>query len=99
MPAAARREHEHRRTVAGAAPTAQERQPIDLGQPEIEHDDVVAFGVGEEVCQLAVAGDIDGVAGFAERRRETFRETLFVFDQEQLHGIAAVITHSCLNAT
>ena len=71
-------------------PAARQRRrsvrPSTLRQPEIEHDGVVALGVGEEVCLLAVAGDVDGVAGFAERRRQTFREPLFVLDQQQLHG-------------
>ena len=47
------------------APAAQDRQAVDLGQTEVEHDRVVAFRLAEEVGLLAVGGAIDGVARLA----------------------------------
>ena len=57
-------------------------RPSTLGQPEVEHDGVVALGLPEEVGALAVGGAVDRVAGLAERRRELLREPRFVFDDQ-----------------
>lgn len=67
MPAAPCGEHQYRNGVTGLTPLPDERQAIDLRQPEVEHDGVIALGVGEEVGLLAVARAIDRIAGILQR--------------------------------
>ena len=88
VPAAARRQDEHRQRQAGVAPAAQQREPVDLRQAEIEHDRVVALGLAEEVGALAVAGAVHGVAGVRQGARQLLRQPGFVFDDQDLHRIS-----------
>ena len=87
VPAAPRREHEDGHGQAGGSPAAKQRQAVDPGQPEVQHDGVVAFGAGKKVRALAVAGDIHRVPGCPERRCQVIRQPRFVFDEQKLHGI------------
>jgi hypothetical protein len=85
-PAAARGEHEHGHVQRRFAPTAQQGEPVDFRQAEVEHDRVVGLGRRQEVGALAVACAIDGVAGVAEGQRELLGQHRFVFHHEHAHG-------------
>ncbi len=67
IPGAARRQNHHRHFEAGLAPAAEDFEPVDLGQPEIEDDGVVGFGLAKIAGLLAVAGEIDRIAVVFQR--------------------------------
>jgi hypothetical protein len=67
VPAPARGEHEDRDGIASVAPVAQQRQAVDLRQSKIQHDRIVALGLGEKVRPLAVARAIDRIPGVPQR--------------------------------
>ena len=59
VPAAPRRQHQHRRRDAGLAPAPQDRETVQLRQPEVEDHGVVAFGLAEKIGALAVGRAVD----------------------------------------
>ena len=76
---------------ARLAPAAQQRQPVDLRQPEVEHDGVVPLGLREEIGALAVRRAIDGVSGVAQRGGELPRQHRLVLNDQHsqpLHELA-----------
>ena len=70
VPAAARGQNQHRHLDTPVAPPAQQREPVDLRQAEIEEDRVVAFGLCQEIAALTVGRAVHDVAGVLQRRRE-----------------------------
>ena len=97
VPAAARRQHQHRHGEPRVAPAPQDREAVDAGQAKVEHDRVVAFRLSEEIGALAVGRAIDRIPGVAERRRELTRQPRFVFDHQDPH--LTVIAQPKLNGT
>jgi len=95
VPASARGQHQHRDGEARVPPAPQDRQAVDLGEPEVQHDGVVPFRLAKEVGALAVGGAIHRVAGIAERARELRRQQRFIFDDQDPHFI--VIAQTTLN--
>jgi hypothetical protein len=87
VPAAARRQHEHRHRQTGASPAIEQTEAVDARQAEIEHDGVVALGLREKVAALAIRRDVHGVAGFAERRCHMLSQTRLVFDDQHSHTL------------
>ena len=69
-----------------AIPASRQRRssvsPSTFGQPEVQHDRVVALGLPEEIRALAVGRAVHGVAGFAERGRQLLRQGRFIFGDE-----------------
>ena len=86
VPAAARREHQHRHGYSRVAPAAEQGEPIDLRQPEIEHDRVVLLRVAEEIGAFALGRAVDGIARVAKGGFELPRQQRFVFDDQYAHG-------------
>jgi hypothetical protein len=58
VPAAAGGQHEHRHRQAGFAPLLEDREAIDLRQPQVEDHRVVSLGSSQELATLAVGGAI-----------------------------------------
>ena len=69
LPGVAGGEDQDRHRVAGGAPAAQDREPVQPRQAEVEHDRVVGLGGAHELALLAVQGAVDGVALAAELAR------------------------------
>lgn len=69
-PAAAGGEHQHRQRDPAGAPALEQRQPVDLRQPEVEDRRVVGLGADEQVGALSIPGGVDRVPAFAERGRQ-----------------------------
>ncbi len=74
---------------AGAEPPRtqppQDRQTVELGHHEIEHERVVGVRLGEPQPFVAVAGRVDGVARLAQALRERSRERLVILDEQDTH--------------
>jgi hypothetical protein len=62
-----------------------DRKAVHLGQPQIEDDEIVILGPGQEVAFLAVGGDIDGVALRLEAFPQELRDLLLVLDDQDAH--------------
>ena len=72
------------------APAVEHGQAVDLGQAEIEHHRVIAFGRAEIMAVLAVGGEIDRIAGAFERRAQLAPEVGFVFDDQYAHSVGSL---------
>lgn len=75
--------------VAGGVRGAQgfeDGEAVDLGEHEVEDDDIVLSGAGEAESVFAVAGGIDSVTGFLEALDHGFAERCEIFDDENAHG-------------
>ena len=66
MPGAARGQHQDGDGHTGIAPSLEERQPVDLREPQVEHHRVIALGLREEVRLFLVRGAVHHVAGRAQ---------------------------------
>jgi hypothetical protein len=82
----ARRQDEHVRLEPRLAPVAQERHAVDLGEHQVENDDVVAGGAGLVVALLAVLGGVDGEAFFFQAAAQGLCQRLVIFDQQDSHA-------------
>src|SRR6476619_3539128 len=87
----ARREHEDRDVVGGAQAPG-DLDAVELGQPEVEDDEVRMVGGGLVERRLAVPGDADVVAVQAQGALEDLRDLVVVLDDEHA-GIAADTVH------
>ena len=67
MPGATGGQDEDGRGEASVAPTAKQRESVDLGETEVQNDGVKGFGMHEEVGALAVGGAVSGIAGGGQR--------------------------------
>jgi hypothetical protein len=85
----ARRQEQDRRRHATPAQVAQQRQSIELGQQQVEKDDVVARGQRMVASRDAIAGDIDGVARFAQALPQRAGNAALVLDDQQPHAITS----------
>ena len=70
------------RLHAGRPPALEQRQPVLLGQHQVEDDDVVVGGAGLVVGFLAVVGGVDGEAFFFQPLAQGPGEGLVVFDEQ-----------------
>ena len=68
---------------SGAAPGAQDREPIPSRQPKVQNHGIVGFGLAQEVGLVPVSGTIDGVAGRLEGTHKMVGDAVLVFDQKQ----------------
>ena len=101
VPASARGEHEHRCGAAGVPPPAQQGEPVDRRQPEIEEDSVVPLGGAQVVGTRAVACCVHRIARRGQRRGELRRKGRFVFDYQDSHALpnSFLIAQVDLNAS
>ncbi len=67
----------------------QQRQAVDLRQPQVEQHGVVAFGPHRKVGPLAVGRHVHGIPGVAQRARQVLRERRFVVNDENAHQFNA----------
>jgi hypothetical protein len=70
---------------AALAPIFQERQPVLLGQHQIENDDVVIGAARFEIGFLAVLGQIDGKTLFFQAATQRPGQRLMIFDKQNPH--------------
>src|ERR1051325_2678486 len=84
-PAVARGEDQDRHLATVLAPLLEHAHAIHLGQAEIQNHRIVGFGVAEEVTFLAVARDIDHVAGVDQRLLELTLQVLVVLNKKDAH--------------
>ena len=80
VPAAPRGQDEHRHGDPRVAPAAEQRQPVDFRQPEVEYDCVVLLRMVKKVGAFAVGGAVDGITRLAKGGLELPRQQRFVFD-------------------
>jgi hypothetical protein len=73
-PASARGQDQHRRAAVVRAPALEHGQPVHSRQAEVEDDRAIVLGVAAEPGFLAVAHDLDDVAGGLERARDVRRK-------------------------
>ena len=78
----ARREHEDRREVAVLAQPLADLEAVDLGQADVEQDQVVAPRLRRGQAGAAVAGDVDVVVLAVQVDAEALGEGLLVLDQQ-----------------
>jgi hypothetical protein len=91
-------EHHHRDARPAPAQAPQDLEAVELGQAEIEYDEVVVLR-GQHVVRLgAVAGAVHRVISRAQRAREPVGQYRIVFDYEDAHipniGLAGFISAS-----
>ncbi len=77
---------EHRHPRLAVAHPAQHLAAVEIGQAEIEDDEVVALGAERGVGVLAARHELDGVALAAERGGDVVAQGRVVLDDEQAHG-------------
>ena len=91
----ARREHQHRHRMAGQAQAAQHLEPVDAGQPDVEHHQVEGRLGDAGEGRLAGLEVVDQVSLEPERARKAGREAAVVFHNKQAGGILAFSLHAC----
>ena len=65
---------------------AQDFQPVEAGQRQVEDDQVVMFGMQRVIGVIAAVEDVEHVTGVAQRLADPLGEFGVIFDQEQTHG-------------
>jgi hypothetical protein len=79
-------QHQDRRVVAVIAQALGDVDPVQAGEPEIQHDDVGQEGVSLVEPAHAVGGQLDFVALEAQRALQDLRDLFVVFDDEHADG-------------
>ena len=72
---------------AFGAQALHDRQPIELGQSEVDDREVERVLAGEEEAFLAVLGLVDAVALVFQLAGEPEPQRRIVLDQQQAHGL------------
>ena len=81
-----RRQHQHRRGVLAAAQALQNAQAVELGQHQVEDDEVVAEVLGKLVADQAVLGPIHRETGaVAQGRGQVVGQPHLIFHQQNAH--------------
>ena len=78
--------HEHGHLGAIGADAAQEREPVELGQPEVEHDELEAAGLQRFECRAAVAHPFHAIGAAGERIVDGATEELVVLYEKDAHA-------------
>jgi hypothetical protein len=86
VPRSARGQDENRHGHAAFAPAAQQGEPVQLGQAEIEDHGVVTLRLAQILTPLAVVRPIDRVPSFLQSGLELLGESRFVLDHQDLHA-------------
>ena len=86
----ARRQDQHRCAVVPAAPPAQQLQPFEARQAEVEHDRRVLAGLERRVRGDAVAHPVGGEAGLLERDLHAAPEQQVILDEQNAHAVLSV---------
>src|SRR4029077_5850091 len=81
----ARGQHQAPGRGAARAQAGEDREPVDLRDHEVEQDGVVGVRLREGEPLLAVARDVDRVAGLPEALGDGAGEGLEVLDQQHPH--------------
>ena len=84
-PAVARRQDQHGKALAGLAPALQHRHPVHLGQAEIQHDDIIGFGIAQEMAILAIQRGVHGIAGILKGTPKLAVQVRIVFNDKRTH--------------
>src|SRR6185369_8292308 len=88
LDAVGRGQDEHRRGAAARAKLLQYLQPVQLGQSEVE-DEQVEFLAAERGVGFRAGGDvIDRIAPLAQRAKQSVGQHLVVFRDQDSHGVS-----------
>src|SRR3546814_11364516 len=82
--AIARGEHQHGHRALLLAPAVEHRQPVDLGQAEVEYHGVIGFGRAQEMPFLAIGGEVDRIARAFERVLELLAQAGLILDDQKI---------------
>ena len=81
----ARRQHKDGNCVTPGAHVFQKRQPVTVGQPEIEDDGIVGVDLKGRARIAAEANRIDSEAGPRQRWAQDLGDANFVLDHQESH--------------
>jgi hypothetical protein len=73
--------------VLSLAHPLQHAPPVDLGQHQIEDDQIELLAIQGGQGQLAVGRQLQGVAGALEACAQRPLQAARILDQQQLHGL------------
>ena len=82
----ARGEHEDADRGSAGAQSAQDLEAVDVGEPDVEHDEIVDLMAEERVGVLADCRVIDRVSRARQHAHEPFGKKPVVLDDEDAHG-------------
>ena len=85
MVGVARRQDQHGRRRSLRAKAPQHIESVELGQGEIENDQIESLVAKQRIGRHAVVDAIDGVSHLAQRKDEHFREGEIVLHDQQSH--------------
>ena len=68
------------------AQQAEQFEAVELGEHDVEDNDVVGGGLGEVESFVAVGGGVYGIAGLSQAVGEATPQTLGIFNEEDPHG-------------
>ena len=85
-PAVASGQDQDRHRAPGLAPRFEDRNPVALGQADVEHDRVIRLGVAAKPALLAVECAIDRIARGLERAGHLTVEISIVLDNQKPHA-------------
>ena len=90
VPAAARRQNQHRHAAPLAAPAAQYAQAIDDGQAQVQHDRIKIFHLAQVSRFLAIAGHFHGMTSSGNGGDQLGEQGGLVFYDQNAHGDASL---------
>src|SRR5690349_4120789 len=85
----ARSEHQYRRLHAAVAEPPQHREPVEPGQRDVEHDQVVRRRCERVVGRLAVADEVHRIGRLVQRPRERGGQHGVVFNDQDAHALVS----------
>ena len=80
-----------RHRASGLAPGLQDRDPVALGQADVEHDRVIGLGIAAKPALLAVESAVDRIARRLERGGHLAIEIAIVFDNQKSHALSYLL--------
>ena len=84
-PAVARGQHQHGHHAPFLAPAVEHRQPVNLGQAEVDDGDVGRIFFGHEVAIGAVCGRVNGEPGAFHHFNDLLAQCHIVFYDQSSH--------------
>src|SRR5690606_26730188 len=84
-PGATSGKDDDRHFSARSAPALEDRQPIHLRKPEVEHDQCVIFGIAEKPGFFTISRFFNEKAGGTQRRHQIREEARIVLNCKYTH--------------
>ena len=73
----------------------QTAESVELGQHDVQHEQVVRRRGGHGQAIFAIVRDVDGIAMLFQPALEDAGQFVFVFDNQDAHGLRAPYEHIC----